>query len=133
MAEHKHTPDHSVKRGFETSDVSAKTVTLAGLALSAGLMIAGILFSWALYSVFKSHAPQQGAAPRTFVLPDTSSLPPVPRLQADPHVALIPLVRQQDSILSSFGWVSRDSGIAHIPIERAMELIVERGLPVQSK
>ncbi len=134
MADHKHTAtDEAVKRGFETSDVNAKTVTFAGLALSAGLMIAGILFSWGLYTVFKSYTPEPHAPPRTFVVPDTANLPPVPRLQADPHVALIPFVRQQDSILASYGWVSKDSGIVRIPIERAMELVVKQGLPVARK
>lgn len=131
MAEHKHTvPDDSVQRGFETSDVNAKTVTVAGVALSAGLMIAGILFSWGLYAVFKSYTPTPHTSPRAFVIPDTAGLPPLPRLQADPHAVLIPFVREQDSILASYGWVSKDSGIARIPIERAMELVVKQGLPV---
>ncbi len=32
--------------------------------------------------------------------------------------------------LDSYGWVDEKAGIAHIPIERAMELIAQRGLPV---
>ncbi|MER3523711.1 MAG: hypothetical protein C4326_06490 [Ignavibacteria bacterium] len=129
----RHTSDESVKRGFETSDVDAKSVTKAGIVLSAGLMIAGILFSWALYTVFKAYAPTPDAPPRTLVQPDTASLPPPPRLQADPHTALVPFVRVQDSILASYAWVNKDAGIARIPIERAMELVVKKGLPVQSQ
>ncbi|HXG01547.1 MAG TPA: hypothetical protein VNL69_12195 [Bacteroidota bacterium] len=141
MKHEKHTPKHdrpavddaSVKRGFELTDVRAKTVTLAGVALSAGLMVAGLLLSWVLYTVFKSYAPVPEAPPKTFVVPDTTALPPVPRLQANPHIVLVPFVRSQDSILASYGWVSRDSGIVHIPIERAMELVVKQGLPVERK
>jgi hypothetical protein len=29
--------------------------------------------------------------------------------------------------LSSAGWVDRDGGVAHIPIEQAMEIVVRRG------
>jgi hypothetical protein len=36
----------------------------------------------------------------------------------------------QESQLNSYGWVDEKAGVAHIPIERAMELLVERGLPV---
>jgi hypothetical protein len=134
MKHDKHTVDEaSLKRGVELSDVRARTVTFAGLALSAGLMVAGLLLSWGLYTVFKSHAPAPDAPPITFVVPDTAALPPVPRLQADPHAVLVPFVRSQDSILAGYGWVSRDSGIVHIPIERAMQLIVEKGLPVHTK
>lgn len=131
--ESSHTSDESVKRGFEISDVDAKNVTKAGIVLSAGLMIAGIVFSWTLYTVFRSYAPTPEAPPYTLIQPDTSSFPPMPRLQADPHTTLVPFVRAQDSILATYGWVSKDSGIARIPIERAMELVVKRGLPVQAQ
>jgi hypothetical protein len=36
----------------------------------------------------------------------------------------------QENQLNSYGWVDEKGGVAHIPIERAMELIVQRGLPV---
>ncbi len=134
MKHEKHTVDEaSAKRGFELSDIKARTVTFAGLALSAGLMIAGLLLSWALFAIFKTQAPVPDAHPETFVAIDTTALPPVPRLQSDPHVVLVPFIRSQDSILASYGWVSKDSGIVHIPIERAMELVVQKGLPVQTK
>ena len=32
--------------------------------------------------------------------------------------------------LNSYGWVDRKAGVTHIPIARAMELLLERGLPV---
>ena len=31
---------------------------------------------------------------------------------------------QEDSLLTSYGWVNREHGIVHIPIDRAMELVV---------
>ena len=38
------------------------------------------------------------------------------------------LINQEDQ-LNSYGWVDQKAGVAHIPIELAMKLIVERGLP----
>ncbi|MGA2357187.1 MAG: hypothetical protein ABSG02_22050 [Terriglobales bacterium] len=38
------------------------------------------------------------------------------------------LVKQEEQ-LNSYGWVDQKAGVAHIPIERAMELIAQRGLP----
>jgi len=38
------------------------------------------------------------------------------------------LIDQEDQ-LNSYGWVDKSKGVAHIPIERAMELVVQRGLP----
>jgi len=42
------------------------------------------------------------------------------------------LINQEDQ-LNSYGWVDKDAGIAHIPIQRAMDLIVQQGLPVVPK
>jgi hypothetical protein len=39
----------------------------------------------------------------------------------------------QEKHLNSYGWVDEQSGVAYIPIERAMELTVQRGLPVLPK
>ena len=39
------------------------------------------------------------------------------------------LLKQEDQ-LNSYGWVDEQAGVAHIPIQHAMDLIVERGLPV---
>jgi hypothetical protein len=36
----------------------------------------------------------------------------------------------QENQLNSYGWVDEKTGVARIPIARAMELIVQRGLPV---
>ncbi len=40
------------------------------------------------------------------------------------------LLKQEDQ-LNSYGWVDQQAGVAHIPIERAMDLVAERGLPVR--
>lgn len=129
--EHKKLSNDPIERGHETSDADAKSVFISGLSLSLGLMVFGLLFSWGTYKVFKARTSAPGAPARTFVVPDSSALLPLPRLQADPHVALVPFVKSQDSILASYGWVNKDSGIAKIPIERAMELVVKKGLQVQ--
>ena len=36
----------------------------------------------------------------------------------------------QENQLNSYGWVDEKDGVARIPIERAMELTLQRGLPV---
>ncbi len=36
----------------------------------------------------------------------------------------------QENQLNSYGWVDKEAGVAHIPIKRAMDLIVQQGLPV---
>lgn len=57
------------------------------------------------------------------------SLPPAPRLQPDPPQEIEELHRWEERVLTSYGWVNRDQGVARIPVERAMELVLEEGLP----
>jgi hypothetical protein len=40
------------------------------------------------------------------------------------------VVEKQDQTLASYDWVDQKQGIVRIPIDKAMELLVQRGLPV---
>jgi hypothetical protein len=66
-------------------------------------------------------------------LASTRSGPPEPRLQVNPVQDLKALRAAEDQILASYGWVSQETNVARIPIDRAMELLVERGLPAPPK
>jgi hypothetical protein len=59
----------------------------------------------------------------------TQRLPPEPRLQVAPKVDLARLRTAENKRLESYGWADRERGIARIPIEQAMKLVSERGLP----
>src|SRR3989442_5282615 len=56
-------------------------------------------------------------------------LPPGPRLQSSPVLDMEQLRAREDSVLTSYGWVDRQAGIGRIPIDRAVELLLEKGLP----
>jgi hypothetical protein len=55
--------------------------------------------------------------------------PPEPRLEPDPVAPRLAVRAREQEKLASYGWVDANAGVARIPIERAMELLVERGLP----
>ena len=54
---------------------------------------------------------------------------PAPRLQTSERDDLTELRAREDGVLKSYGWVNREAGIVRIPIDRAMDLMVQRGLP----
>jgi hypothetical protein len=58
-------------------------------------------------------------------------LPPEPRLQELPETEIRVFRAAQDRRLHSYGWVDREAGTVHIPIDEAMRLTVERGLPAR--
>ena len=56
---------------------------------------------------------------------------PTPRLQMDDgNQDLADMHQKEDLLLDHYTWVDKSQGKVRIPIERAMELIVQRGLPV---
>jgi hypothetical protein len=56
---------------------------------------------------------------------------PTPRLQQDDgNQDIADLHAREDLLLDNYTWIDRSQGKARIPIERAMELIAQRGLPV---
>lgn len=56
-------------------------------------------------------------------------LPPTPRLQASPSNEFYQFSREEQSLLHTYGWANREAGTVHIPIDEAMRLAVERGMP----
>lgn len=55
--------------------------------------------------------------------------PPLPRLQAEPEAEYRAFDAAMTRQLEGYGWVDEAAGIVHIPIEQAIELLAERGLP----
>jgi len=55
--------------------------------------------------------------------------PPQPRLQVNARADLAASREREARMLESYGWIDRSRGAVHVPIERAMELVLQRGLP----
>jgi len=58
---------------------------------------------------------------------------PNPKLEEDERGQLNGIRLTEDQMLDSYGWVDEKAGTVHIPIERAMDLLVQRGLPVRGQ
>jgi hypothetical protein len=56
---------------------------------------------------------------------------PAPALQVKPQVDLQTYRTRADHDLNSYGWIDQGHGVAKIPIEHAMDLLLARGLPVR--
>jgi hypothetical protein len=59
-------------------------------------------------------------------------LPPAPRLQVEPRAELHAYCEQQDKLLNTYGWADEHNGVVRIPVDRAMELTLQQGLPSRS-
>jgi hypothetical protein len=56
---------------------------------------------------------------------------PDPKLEEDERSQLDGIRMAEEKTLYSYGWVNEQQGIVHIPIDRAMDLLVQKGLPVR--
>ncbi len=64
------------------------------------------------------------------VFSNQGKLPPQPRLQAFPAKDLVEFQHQQASKAETFGWADKQAGVARVPVEKAMDMILKNGLPV---
>ena len=123
----------------EKSDVSVRGIFgfLIGLALCVVLIcfvLAGV-FS-ALRKGFTATRPNVNAMVGTRELPTASlkaaeTIFPEPRLQVDYYGDLSKMREQWNEQVNGYGWVDKNNGVVHIPIERAMQLTLQRGLPAR--
>jgi hypothetical protein len=58
---------------------------------------------------------------------------PTPRLEQDERTQLNDIRISEEQKLASYDWVDQKAGTVRIPIDRAMELVAQRGLPVRSQ
>lgn len=118
---------HDVPHGaYETTD--ADVPTLYKWAIAMFVVIFGAMgLMWALHAALETPPVKMDHEPTAMEMERT--LPPKPRLQVNQQLDLRQLRETEDKQLHSYGWVQKQAGTVHIPIDRAMDIIAERGLP----
>jgi hypothetical protein len=131
-------------------------LNLKGILLfSLGIVLLMVVATAAMYffTVGVSNRDRARDAPPSPILQEAVDegiplVPPDPRLQPQPgattglvdrgispdwetapNVEMRRFLAEEEEELNSYGWIDMGNGIARIPIDRAMELIVEEGLP----
>jgi hypothetical protein len=56
---------------------------------------------------------------------------PAPQLEVNERTELNDIRKREEDTLSTYGWVDQSAGTLHIPIDRAMDLLAQQGLPVR--
>jgi len=112
--------------GHEERDVAYRPV-LTGLVGLVALLVGSAI----LMKVFFGHlvGQQEGPPENPLAQRFGRQVPPEPRLQSNPLDDLARLHAEEDAVLHSYGWVDRPAGVVRIPVERAMELLAQSGLP----
>jgi len=127
MAEHG-APSGKGPARYEPSAVNVRGVAwfIVLLLVALGLVVFAAQLT---FDELRARRPRP-VIPEARVLP--SGLPPEPRLEVSPPTTLRELRAEEERILTGYAWVDREQGIARVPIDEAMRLLLQSGLPVRS-
>ena len=141
-------PDASA--GFERSDVRGKGILIFMAAMGVFVVVTAMICYGVGKALFAHMAKEDGPKSKWATTVDVrplgnmpsspdlekkmgelTQLYPTPRLQTDDGMQEIAdLHAREDLLLENYSWANRAQGKVRIPIERAMELVAQSGLPV---
>ena len=119
------TPDPGA--GYERRDANLRGVLEFGFWLAMVLLITLVGIRWTYHYFARTQPVGPPASPFTNV----REIPPGPLLQAAPHADLQTYCEAQQQV-NTYGWVDQQQGVVRLPVDRAMDLLLERGLPVRA-
>jgi hypothetical protein len=120
---------------YEPTDVN-----IIGVIIFLGILVTVILISHfvigAMYRHFGRRLGRENEQiTRSGVLPSIAASRayfPFPREQQSPRADLETFRAREEAELNSYAWVDRKAGIVRMPIGQAMDLLLQKGLPVRS-
>lgn len=130
MVDEKKQPDPiDLEKGYETEDLSIRGMVIFGIAVAVILVVtaAAVLVMFNLFDS-QNQARQRPLPPQVETL---NVLPPAPRIQRLPGEDYAALRARDETTLTSYGWVDEANEVVRIPVDQAMELLLERGLPTR--
>jgi hypothetical protein len=143
MTDQTHPANSTSNDGYERQDIGISGVLyfLLGLAV-AGLLVYFVVDGLYHYLDKRSEAEQTPVNPLVTNAPtDTRHIAkdypqsafPSPRLEEDERGQLNGIRLKEEQTLSTYDWIDKNAGTVRIPIDRAMDLIAQRGLPVRAQ
>jgi hypothetical protein len=117
---------------YEGRDLNPRAIAWFTAGLAILIVVALLAMAGLIRLLSRGEPPGQG-----LVTPGDTTVAAFDRsAQPDLQIAPIQDLRRmraaEDAQLENYGWVDRQGGIAAIPIDRAMELVAERGLKVHA-
>jgi hypothetical protein len=114
--------------GYEVRDANPKALLQFAfwMAVTIAVTLVAMKFTFSFFDRMEPLGPP--ASP----LVDTRVLPPGPRLQVVPRQELADYCRAQQKDVNGYSWVDQQSKVVRIPVDRAIDLVLQHGLPARS-
>jgi len=128
--DHAHDPEYGPTppgAKYEHTDIDVAVGYKFALWLAVAMVISvGIV--WGAFKFFDSQQHSSDALAQKYPLAVGVTRPnPTPFVQMQPFKDIYMLREAESKKLTGYGWVDKDGGVTHIPIERAMEVMLQRG------
>jgi hypothetical protein len=128
MNEMSHNSEPLISPKHETRDADIHKLILFGIAC---VVLIGFGFIITEIVVHVWVPPRPASAPATLYA-QGGQIPPRPRLEQHPGETIGPYMRMENHLLNSYGWVNRQAGTVRVPIQQAMSMLLQKGVPVRN-
>jgi hypothetical protein len=113
----------------ERKDVNVFQISAFGIGLLLSCIVV-VFAMWAMFDfLFAREDAKNADNPAASMMSERPKLPPEPRLQAAPKIEIKDLRADEDAILNSYGWIDPAKGTVRIPIDQAIDIVTQKGLP----
>ncbi len=127
-------PPRNADVAFESSDIDTRTILsyLLYLALSvaAAFIVSVLIFNFTSKMAADSDTPlapvHRGVGP---TMPPEPMLQGIPGHTTDPQLDMRDKREKDEAANEKLDWINKPAGIAQIPVDEAMKIIVSKGLP----
>jgi len=113
--------------GHETTDVNVWAVG----KFAIGLVVVCVVSIALLFGLLKFFQSREETSMANTVEP--TKLFPQPQLQKTPIPDLKAIRAEEDKLLNGYAWVDQSKGVVRIPVDRAIEVLAQRGLPTRGE
>lgn len=117
---------------YEHTDIDVSVGYKFGLWLAVSMMISIGIVTGAFYFFDGQEKSANARAQKYPLAVGLVKAPPAPNLQNQPFKDIYMLRQSEAEKLTTYGWIDKDGGIVRLPIDRAMDVMLEKGFPARA-
>ncbi len=123
-----HGPGGDPGAGYEKRDANIPDLLKFGFWMAVVIAVTMVSMKFTFGYLDRTQTVQAPAT--TFTT--QRELPPSPRLQVAARQELKDYCADQEKELNTYGWVDQRLKVVHIPVDKAMDMVLKNGLPVRA-
>jgi hypothetical protein len=120
-------PLADLTKGHEANSMQVRGLVFFAIALIGVTVLVFLIVALVMHDFRREEKQAESTALPRFA-GDTGEFAS-PRIQANAAAELARMKKEDLERLSTFGWIDRAAGIAHIPVDRAIDILADKGLP----